>query len=236
MLLSVTMLHNIRREGKRPHGMLISCAIFFLLSVPASSSPANPQAPVDAANPAQPVSISLQEAIHRAEANEPSYAASFAESTQAKPSATKPSVLPNLPACAERMPSQRGRPPSWKLRGAASWQPLPACSMAPSPPTTNLRWLGARTLRQPISRRSPPSASKPARQRTLTWSRRNLSSSSAGVPSRMQKSPRKRLASNLPCCCFPIHVPLLCLQLATTKPSFPPALKLTRPPAKITLS
>src|ERR1017187_3915761 len=80
MLLSVTMLHNIRREGKRPHGMLISCAIFFLLSVPASSSPANPQAPVDAANPAQPVSISLQEAIHRAEANEPSYAASFAES------------------------------------------------------------------------------------------------------------------------------------------------------------
>ncbi|HZL53270.1 MAG TPA: TolC family protein [Terracidiphilus sp.] len=82
MLLSVTMRGDFRREeGRRQFGTLAGCLALWLLAAAAVLS-AHGQTPGDAANPApsaQPVVITLEEAIHRAEANEPAYAAALAQ-------------------------------------------------------------------------------------------------------------------------------------------------------------
>src|ERR1017187_2542754 len=82
MLLSVTMQGDFRREeGRRQFGTLARRLVLSLLVAVAVLS-SQGQTPGDAANPApsaQPVVITLEEAIHRAEANEPAYAAALAE-------------------------------------------------------------------------------------------------------------------------------------------------------------
>jgi outer membrane protein TolC len=88
MLLSVTMREDFRREeGRRQFGTLAGCLALSLLAL-AAVFPAKAQAPGDAANSAPsapapavnaPVVITLDEAIHRAEANEPTYAAALAQ-------------------------------------------------------------------------------------------------------------------------------------------------------------
>lgn len=85
MLLVVTMRGCIQREEARRYGRLLSgtiCAVLLLVTAIASASGQMP-AEVAAQSPSvpvTPVSITLEEAIRRAEANEPSYAASTAES------------------------------------------------------------------------------------------------------------------------------------------------------------
>ena len=82
MLLSVTMQGDFRREeGRRQFGTLARRLVLSLL-VAAAVLSSQGQTPGDAANPAptaQPVVITLEEAIHRAEANEPAYAAALAQ-------------------------------------------------------------------------------------------------------------------------------------------------------------
>jgi len=85
MLLSVTMRDSFRRGKERRHSGPLPGAIAFLLLSAAAIPGACAQAPGQVAGPAaspsdQPVAITLDEAIRRAEANEPSYAASSAES------------------------------------------------------------------------------------------------------------------------------------------------------------
>lgn len=82
MLLSVTMRGDFRREeGRRQFGTPARRLVLSLLAAAAVLS-SQGQTPGDAANPApsaQPAVITLEEAIHRAEANEPAYAAALAE-------------------------------------------------------------------------------------------------------------------------------------------------------------
>ena len=83
MLLSVTMRHDIRRDRRRRRSRLPAGAISLLLLVATALGPANAQTPGEGANPDPSTSgkpITLEEAIRRAQANEPSYAASLAES------------------------------------------------------------------------------------------------------------------------------------------------------------
>ena len=82
MLLSVTIRGDFRREeGRRQVGTPARRLALSLLAAAAVLS-SQGQTPGDAANPApsaQPAVITLEEAIHRAEANEPTYAAALAE-------------------------------------------------------------------------------------------------------------------------------------------------------------
>jgi outer membrane protein TolC len=82
MLLSVTIRGDFRREeGRRQVGTPARRLALSLLAAAAVLS-SQGQTPGDAANPApsaQPAVITLEEAIHRAEANEPAYAAALAE-------------------------------------------------------------------------------------------------------------------------------------------------------------
>ena len=83
MLLSVTMRHDALRDRRRRRSRLPAGAISFLLLVAAALGPANAQTPGEGANPDPSTSgkpITLEEAIRRAQANEPAYAASSAES------------------------------------------------------------------------------------------------------------------------------------------------------------
>jgi outer membrane protein TolC len=85
MLLSVNMRDSFRRGKERRHSGPLPGAIAFLLLTAAVIPGACAQAPGEVVGPAaapsdQPVAITLDEAIRRAEANEPSYAASSAES------------------------------------------------------------------------------------------------------------------------------------------------------------
>jgi outer membrane protein TolC len=84
MLLSVTMRNKFQRDGRRRGFGLLPGAICFLLLGGASVA-AGGQTPGETASAApsasnQPVAITLDEAIRRAEANEPAFAASLAES------------------------------------------------------------------------------------------------------------------------------------------------------------
>ena len=83
MLLSVTMRHDIRRDRRRRCSGLPAGAISILLLVAAALGSAHGQTPGENANPdpsATGKPITLDEAIRRAQANEPAYAASSAES------------------------------------------------------------------------------------------------------------------------------------------------------------
>jgi len=85
MLLSVTMRDSFRRDKERRRSGPLPGAIAFLLLTAAAIPWACAQAPGEVAGPAastadQPVAITLDEAIRRAEANEPAFAASSAES------------------------------------------------------------------------------------------------------------------------------------------------------------
>ena len=83
MLLSVTMRHDIPRDRRRHRSGVSASAISLLLLVAAAIGPANGQTPGESAKPDPSTSgkpITLEEAIRRARANEPSYAASLAES------------------------------------------------------------------------------------------------------------------------------------------------------------
>jgi outer membrane protein TolC len=82
MLLGVTMRYTIQPRAKKRFREFQLGTIFFATAVVASVS-ANGQVAtsVSAPDPAtQPVSITLEEAIHRAEANEPMYATALADS------------------------------------------------------------------------------------------------------------------------------------------------------------
>ncbi len=82
MLRSVTMRNPICNERWCRRPGVISGALILLLAV--SYASAHGQVPgagaADSGAPSQPVAITLEEAIHRAEANEPTYAASLADS------------------------------------------------------------------------------------------------------------------------------------------------------------
>jgi outer membrane protein TolC len=81
MLLTVNMLHELRRRmgtsGRFPAGAV--ALLFAATSLAHGQAPGGTSGP-DTAVAAMPIAIALQEAIRRAEANEPSYAASVAES------------------------------------------------------------------------------------------------------------------------------------------------------------
>ena len=103
MLLSVNMRNTIRREERwRRFGFLAGAFALSLLGA-AAIPPAQGQAAGDAANPgpsaaAPSVVITLEEAIRRAEANEPAYAASSAESKTSAldRSIARAGLLPNV--------------------------------------------------------------------------------------------------------------------------------------------
>ncbi len=80
MLLCVTMRTNLRRGKSRRLPGFLPAAIAFLLALAAPS--ALPQTSSATASPSTvgPAIITLDEAIHRAEANEPAYAAAMAQS------------------------------------------------------------------------------------------------------------------------------------------------------------
>ena len=84
MLLSVNMRDSFRRDKKRRHSATMPGAIAFLLlaaaAIPWACAQAGEVAGPAASTSGQPVAITLDEAIRRAEANEPSFAASSAES------------------------------------------------------------------------------------------------------------------------------------------------------------
>ncbi len=83
MLLSVTTRHDIRRKRRQRGSRCLLGAISLPVLVAAVFGLANAQAPGESANPDPSTSgkpITLQEAIRRAQANEPAYAASSAES------------------------------------------------------------------------------------------------------------------------------------------------------------
>lgn len=76
---------HIRRGGRRCRGRLLSGAIFGVFLLAKGIASANGQMALEAvvqdpSVPAKPVTITLEEAIRRAEANEPSYASSLADS------------------------------------------------------------------------------------------------------------------------------------------------------------
>ena len=82
MLLSVTMRHDIRRKRLR-RCRFQAYSITLLMLVAAALGSVNGQTPGEGANPDPSTSgkpITLEEAIRRAQANEPTYAASSAES------------------------------------------------------------------------------------------------------------------------------------------------------------
>lgn len=83
MLLSVTMRNILRRGKLRRLSEFLSGATALLLVLAASTAAVLSQTPGDAASPAsstQSAVITLDEAIRRAEANEPAYAAATAQS------------------------------------------------------------------------------------------------------------------------------------------------------------
>ncbi len=83
MLLGVTMRQNILENERRRGFRLLSGAVFFVLmftAVNCSGQAPGEQADQSAKASARPIAITLEEAIRRAEANEPAYAASSAES------------------------------------------------------------------------------------------------------------------------------------------------------------
>ena len=87
MLLSVTMRQNFRQLKNRHCFGFIEGAVSFLLFVAAANASGS-QTPPSTANPepstsGQPITITLEEAIRRAESNEPAYAAVSAESNAA---------------------------------------------------------------------------------------------------------------------------------------------------------
>src|SRR5580658_10402676 len=75
---------HIWRDGRRRRSRLLSGAIFgvFLLAkaLASASGQTVPGTANDASVPAKPITITLEEAIRRAQANEPSYASSLADS------------------------------------------------------------------------------------------------------------------------------------------------------------
>ena len=102
MLLIVIMRRNIRQHGRRPSQRLPLGRAFlgFLLAgmVPAFGQATGEASVQAAAASAQPLTITLEEAIRRAEANEPSYAQAAAESRTAglDRSITRAGLLPNV--------------------------------------------------------------------------------------------------------------------------------------------
>lgn len=79
------MLRYIWRGGRRRRGRLLSGAIFGVFLLAKAIASANGQMALEAAVqdpsvPARPITITLEEAIRRAEANEPAYASSLADS------------------------------------------------------------------------------------------------------------------------------------------------------------
>src|SRR5260370_30135785 len=85
-MLSVTMWHSHGSGRSRRRTRLLTCTnILFLLAAVISSARAQTAAVAEPAQPpaSQPVSITLEEAIHRAQANEPSYATAVADSRSA---------------------------------------------------------------------------------------------------------------------------------------------------------
>ncbi len=89
-----------RHQRKHRVGMVMCTASFLLLAVcrGALSQTTAPTANQAAPAPSQPVSISLDEAIHRAQANEPAYAAATADSRVAALDRTmaKTALLPSV--------------------------------------------------------------------------------------------------------------------------------------------
>src|SRR5260370_16666269 len=87
-LLSVTMWHSHGLGRRRRRNRLLTCTnILYLLAAVISSARAQTAAVAEPAQPpaSQPVSITLEEAIHPAQANEPSYATAVAATRSAAP-------------------------------------------------------------------------------------------------------------------------------------------------------
>jgi len=101
MIQGVTIRHRIFEEKRRRSPRLLTDTIFILLVMAATAANGQAQGKAvgqDSIGSANPVAITLDEAIRRAEANEPAYAASSAESRVAGLDRliARGSLLPNV--------------------------------------------------------------------------------------------------------------------------------------------